>query len=191
MTTKEKILETAAEAFAQHGFEGVRIDALAKQAGVNKATFYYHYKSKQHIFEKVMQNSFNALVQKIDARLSEYSAPEDKITCFIDLMFSRQRRDVLLIIREVISGGENLTDELLLTVSEIQERLHEILKEGKSQKVFKSDDPSIAFHLIVGMADFYIIGKPVRKKCNEHFELDEVHFINTITTLVIDTLKRG
>jgi len=191
MTAKEKILEAAREAFAQHGFEGVRIDALVKQAGVNKATFYYHYKSKQEVFEKVMQSSFNALEQKIDLRLSEYSAPEDKIACFIDLMFSRQRRDVLLIIREVISGGDNLTDELLLIMSGIQERLHQILKEGKLKKIFKHDDPTIAFHLIIGIADFYIMGELVRQRCEQLCKLDETRFIDTIKTLVIDTLKRG
>ena len=36
------ILDAATRIFAQYGFDGARMDAIAKAAGINKATIYYH-----------------------------------------------------------------------------------------------------------------------------------------------------
>jgi AcrR family transcriptional regulator len=40
------ILEAAAELFAEHGFDGMSVDAVAQQAGVSKATIYRRYPGK-------------------------------------------------------------------------------------------------------------------------------------------------
>lgn len=45
------ILDTAAKVFADKGYEGARVDEIAKQAGVTKSLLYYHFKSKEEIFE--------------------------------------------------------------------------------------------------------------------------------------------
>ncbi|TYP72094.1 TetR/AcrR family transcriptional regulator [Paenibacillus methanolicus] len=55
---KEKILQTALEAFAEKGYDGARIDTIAKTAGVNKALIYYHFKSKEELFTAVINDLF-------------------------------------------------------------------------------------------------------------------------------------
>jgi AcrR family transcriptional regulator len=40
-TTKERILTAAAAVFANRGFDGARVEEIAKLAGVNKALIYY------------------------------------------------------------------------------------------------------------------------------------------------------
>ena len=131
MTTKEKIFKTAVKAFSQKGFEGVRIDELIKDAGFNKATFYYYFKSKQEIFEHVMLQSFNTVLKKLDFKLSTCETVQQKLESFIDLMFSREREDVVLIIREILNGADHLSDKLLLVMAGIMIRLKNILKDGK------------------------------------------------------------
>ena len=38
--TKQRILEAAAHEFASKGFDGARVDEIARSAGVNKALIY-------------------------------------------------------------------------------------------------------------------------------------------------------
>lgn len=197
MKTKEKILEAAAKAFAKQGFAGVRIDALVKDAGINKATFYYHFKSKQEIFEAVMARNFHSLQKEIDDKLFSCTTPEEKIAGFIDVMFARERRDVLLIIREIIDGGDNLSDEIIMLMSGIKARLYEILKEGKLQSVFKNDDPSSVMYLIIGVTDFYIMSEPFRNRWRDlqntknisRIDIDEKSFIQKLKTIVMNFIK--
>jgi len=55
---KEKILQTALQEFAEKGYDGARIDNIAKTAGVNKALIYYHFKSKEELFAAIINDLF-------------------------------------------------------------------------------------------------------------------------------------
>lgn len=56
--TKERILRTAELVFAEKGFDGARVDDIAKRAGVNKALIYYYFESKDRILDEL----FNTLM---------------------------------------------------------------------------------------------------------------------------------
>ena len=47
--TKERILEVAEELFARNGFDATSMDSISKEVGINKATIYYHFESKNDI----------------------------------------------------------------------------------------------------------------------------------------------
>ena len=51
--TKDRILQVALKLFAQHGFEGARMEKLAAEVGINKASLYFHFKSKEEIFQEL------------------------------------------------------------------------------------------------------------------------------------------
>lgn len=56
--TKASILKAAARVFAAQGFSGARIDAIAAEAGVNKALLYYHFDDKEQLFTAVFERQF-------------------------------------------------------------------------------------------------------------------------------------
>ena len=49
VTTKEKILRTAAKMFAERGFDRVTVREIAKDIGINSGSLYNHFKSKDEI----------------------------------------------------------------------------------------------------------------------------------------------
>lgn len=53
--TKERILETALELFAQNGYLGTSMNDIAKQLGFTKAALYKHYTSKQEILNRIVE----------------------------------------------------------------------------------------------------------------------------------------
>jgi AcrR family transcriptional regulator len=52
--TRERILDAAEELFAQRGFAGVSVRQIMNQADADVSLAYYHFKSKQDLFEQVM-----------------------------------------------------------------------------------------------------------------------------------------
>lgn len=194
MTTKEHILETATDAFAAKGFSGVRIDELARDAGINKATLYYHFKSKQEIFESVMERQFRKLWERLSVNVEAVQTPESKLGAFIDTMFGRKRRDVVLIVREIIEGGVNLPVRFTQTMEQIHEILYGILKSGKDEGVFLRDDPHEVMAVLIGISDFYILGAPMREKMEALHATDASVKIPEdlrarAKTLIVDMLK--
>ena len=53
--TKERILETALELFAQSGYLGTSMNDIARQLGITKAALYKHYTSKQEILDTLVK----------------------------------------------------------------------------------------------------------------------------------------
>ena len=53
--TREAILESARGQFAEHGYDGATIRAIAAAAGVDPALVHHFYGSKEHLFAAAMQ----------------------------------------------------------------------------------------------------------------------------------------
>ena len=70
--TKERILETALELFAQSGYLGTSMSDIAKQLGITKGALYKHYKSKQEILDCIVER----MNQMDYERAEEYEMPE-------------------------------------------------------------------------------------------------------------------
>ena len=70
--TKERILETALERFAQSGYLGTSMSDIAAQLGITKAALYKHYASKQEILDRIV-----ARMNQMDyERAAAYEMPE-------------------------------------------------------------------------------------------------------------------
>ena len=143
--SREQILRAAEGLFAANGFNGTGVDAIAKDAGINKATIYYYFESKQAILdcliEDFLQNfmlkTLSILENKETAALltQSISASEDIILIndkpsiqrmlgFLDgwldhfMNLFTQKRDILRIIfAESVKDGEN--QQLLFRLSDL------------------------------------------------------------------------
>ena len=70
--TKERILETALELFAQNGYLGTSMNDIAERLGFTKAALYKHYTSKQEILDKIVER-----MNEMDyERAESYEMPE-------------------------------------------------------------------------------------------------------------------
>ena len=56
--TQQEILRAAMAEFADHGFGGARIDAIAERAGVNKKLIYYYFEGKDELFLAVLEETY-------------------------------------------------------------------------------------------------------------------------------------
>ncbi len=56
----QRILEAADALFARQGYDGVSVRDVARAAGVNKASVFYYYNTKEKLFERVMTRYYEA-----------------------------------------------------------------------------------------------------------------------------------
>jgi AcrR family transcriptional regulator len=52
--TRERLIGVATELFAERGYESTSIDAVLDQAEVSRGSLYHHFRSKQALFEAVL-----------------------------------------------------------------------------------------------------------------------------------------
>jgi AcrR family transcriptional regulator len=60
-STRERLLAAAAALFAERGFHGTKVRAIAARAGVNLAAGNYHYGSKKALYLEVLRAQFAAI----------------------------------------------------------------------------------------------------------------------------------
>jgi len=61
-TARERLLDGAAQVFAEHGYRGASMDDVAAAAGVTKGAIYWNFTSKQELF-------FALLEERLDRRV--------------------------------------------------------------------------------------------------------------------------
>lgn len=63
--THELLHEAALDVFRRVGVAAARIEEIAAQAGVSRASFYFHFPTKEHVLEEVRQKSSEALALSV------------------------------------------------------------------------------------------------------------------------------
>lgn len=65
--TRERLFEAAIAEFLQVGFAGAQIPRIAEAAGVSRGTFYFHFPSKEHVLDELMERAERAILERLSA----------------------------------------------------------------------------------------------------------------------------
>lgn len=79
--TRKLILDSAEELFAEHGFDGVSIRDITGKAEVRLALAAYHFKSKESLFESVVERRAHLLNER---RQSNLQAVRGRPSCTVE-----------------------------------------------------------------------------------------------------------
>ena len=99
---RERILQSAAELFADREFHLVLIDEVAAHAGVGKGSVYRQFKSKEELYAAVVINGFNELQREIRSALAGCSSMRDQTATIVrhTLKFFWTRRQFFALLRD-------------------------------------------------------------------------------------------
>jgi AcrR family transcriptional regulator len=87
---RERILTAAAELFEQRGLRSTGINAIIERAGVAKATFYSHFKSKDELAQAWMVGPAARWVEDLLADVeTQTNLPTTRLAAFFDLLGER------------------------------------------------------------------------------------------------------
>ncbi len=101
--SQAKILKIAEHEFAQKGFNGARVDEIAKKAKVNKALIYYYFKNKNalldELFKNFIQESTNIILKFAqNQRIDQTSDNEIEILMEKYISFLEEKKDILRVL---------------------------------------------------------------------------------------------
>jgi AcrR family transcriptional regulator len=110
--TKAKLLEAANAEFVEHGYGATRIDHIAERAGVNKRMLYAYFGGKQQLFERVVHDSLNHLVESVPITPDDLPGYAGRL---FDYLIAHPERRRLALWREL--EGPGLTEEEIASTS--------------------------------------------------------------------------
>ena len=112
VSTKEDQMRTsiilaAQQLFQQYGLHKVTMEDIARAMGKGKSSLYYYYKSKEEIFEAMLDREITDMLQKITAAVNQAGTAEEKLYTFFATRLREVRRRAAL---HSILVGEVLRD---------------------------------------------------------------------------------
>lgn len=87
--TKDRILDTAANLFSSHGFDGTSIDDILKAIGITKGAFYHYFNSKAHLCEAVLDNAVSQFHLLADSIQQGQGSP-DNLYHWLETLIEKQ-----------------------------------------------------------------------------------------------------
>jgi AcrR family transcriptional regulator len=165
--TREALLRAATELFARRGYDGVRLDALARRAGVNKALVSYYFGGKRNLYRAAIESSFRELRSLAEGLSDRERPPMELLRGFIygftELATKRRPHFPSLFLRETLSTGE-LAPEAVAHAASILRAFRGVLKRGASQGSFRSVNPAELYLHLVGSLAFFFATEPARQR---------------------------
>src|SRR3989449_9953158 len=77
--TREALLAAGTELFAERGYEGVPVSAIAQNAGVNKAMINYHFGGKRKLYLAIVSATFSEIVASVERLADSPRPPPDRL----------------------------------------------------------------------------------------------------------------
>ncbi|WP_029149537.1 TetR family transcriptional regulator [Microbacterium indicum] len=75
--TRTRLLDAAAEVFAEVGVAGASVEAVSERAGFTRGAFYSNFASKEEMFLELVARFSNARVESVRERLAALDEPID------------------------------------------------------------------------------------------------------------------
>ena len=100
------ILAAALDEFTARGYEGARLDDVAKRAGVAKGTIYLYFADKETLFQELVRSMVSPVLGTLEqipkADISARLLIETLLKTFVREVYGTRRRDI---IRLILSEG--------------------------------------------------------------------------------------
>lgn len=158
--TRSSILEAAERHFAEHGFRETRLEDIAEDVGVTRATLFYHFRDKQALYAAVVEEVFGELLSRIEALLLAPGLLTDRLEqaaeAWVDAV-ARRPAMARLILREAASAdpaGRPLLPPFESFLSLAARILEEGARAGELHPI--RTDPFHVVSAVVGSTVFYV-----------------------------------
>ena len=140
--TKQIIMAAAVKEISEKGYLGATMDGIASNAGVAKGTLYYHFKTKEELFNFIVNEGLSLIEKDIEKAVSKEEGIINKFKrlCFMQLKIIYDNRDFFKVIMSQLWGIEIRQTELREAVKEYVSFVEKYIKEAMEEKIINVED---------------------------------------------------
>jgi TetR/AcrR family transcriptional regulator len=160
--TRQRILAAATKEFAAKGLEGARVDEIALRSRANKNMIYHYYRSKDGLFQAVLEEMYGTIRTHQGDREIENLSPAKGMRVLVESMFDVFHRFpdfVSLLQSENLAKAEHIKSSARIAAlyNPLAAILGGVLRRGSADGVFRSTiDPINLYVSIASLAAYHI-----------------------------------
>lgn len=161
---RSRILDAAAELFAQQGYGSTSVREIAEAVGCTKPALYYHFTSKEGLYHEVVETRLQAVLEVVDVALAPGRSLRSQLRTLVGTLLQRAEQRPLEV--RLLATAEHAPAHsgapavnLVPLHMELIGRLVGAFEVGKGRGEVRQDvDPLQAALALLGMVHIHVIG---------------------------------
>ena len=153
-SVRERILAAAVQLFAQYGYHAATMRDIARISGIQAASIYYHYASKQALLIEIMDTHMHNLNANLQRIMQETTTIEQRLHEAIAnhiRLHTTYKAEFFIIDTEIRALEEEQRGVILPLRDQYEMLLQGLLREGMEQGIFRQVDIKIASYALIAM----------------------------------------
>ena len=194
---EQQILAAAEQEFLTRGYDGARTTSIAQAAGVTHAMLHYYFRTKEQLFERIVDEKFKTMSHSMFAIMGDPSLPiVERIKGGIEAHFDFVAQNPLLprfVINEIISRPERY-DVLYKRVGAIIDNVYRGLQSEINRSAERGEiervDIKMLFISIMSLNIFTFLAYPFMEPLMGELMADRERFLAERKAENIETILR-
>jgi len=190
---ERKILEAAKRVFEKHGFDGARMQQIADETGISKASLHYYFRSKEKLFDLIFDETMTEFMALVSTWDDDSEAWEQKLRRFILEFFNVLRtKSLLFILREINRNPELLVNwKNAFKSSKNKNRFIAYFEKLKEQNLIEDVDVTVIFIFLHSLCAYPVLNQAMFKLSTKLNDKDFDKMMDAYPGQVADFLING
>jgi TetR/AcrR family transcriptional regulator len=162
--TRQAILRAAEQVFAERGYAGARMDDVAAEVGIKRASMVYYFRDKRSLYLALLEDLYGDLLHGYRGVLAAPGSARDRVLACVDLWAKHvadRPGSVRILMWESARVRRASAEPLAAELAPIQQTVKEILAEGRHDGVFRGLDALRFIMIVTGATAFLTLGMNV------------------------------
>ncbi|MBO5400110.1 MAG: TetR/AcrR family transcriptional regulator [Alistipes sp.] len=194
---EQQILAAAEQEFLTRGYDGARTTSIAQAAGVTHAMLHYYFRTKEQLFERIVDEKFETMSHSMFAIMGDPSLPiVERIKGGIEAHFDFVAQNPLLprfVINEIISRPERydvLYKRVGAIIDNVYRGLQSEIDRSAERGEIESVDIKMLFISIMSLNIFTFLAYPFMEPLMGELMADRERFLAERKAENIETILR-
>lgn len=161
--TRNKFLDAAERLFAEKGFYGVSIAAIAEELGLTKQALIHHFGTKEKLYGEVLERISNQLIDKIDLKtLKDEDAAEILERHLVSSLSGTiiQQQNGQLLMREMLDNKRRAAHAENWYLKPYLQKLADIVKALPDWGHVSEEEALASIYQLLGAINYFAISEP-------------------------------
>jgi TetR/AcrR family transcriptional regulator len=158
---REVILAAAEVVFAEKGYDGARLDDVARRVGIRRASLLYHFADKDALYEAVLDSLTDDLASRyrrvLSARAPAGVRLEQTIDEWLDVITARPAL-VRIMVREVAELSTEHSRKFAVRAAAVLSTVGEVIAAGQADQTLRRMSAPHVMMILTGASAFLTLG---------------------------------
>ena len=158
--TRQRLLDIAEQLFAERGFYGVSIAAIASEVGFTKQGVLHYFNSKEKLYGAILQRLSDDFQKQQTEAEQAFEEPKERLKLFYAALAEptdTNTRRTRLLMRELLDNNSRAMSAENWYLKEFLERLIGMVKAIEGLQALSDEEALIFAYQLLGAVNYFLI----------------------------------